>query len=88
KDVCVAPVYTVDEVFDDPQVAHRKMLVEIDHPTLGKVKQVGIGIKFSDTPGAVKSIAPRPGQHTDDIMLSLGYTKESIAELRQSGAVA
>jgi crotonobetainyl-CoA:carnitine CoA-transferase CaiB-like acyl-CoA transferase len=64
------------------------MLVEIDHPTLGKVKQVGIGIKFSDTPGAIKSIAPRPGQHTDDIMLSLGYTKESIAELRQSGAVA
>jgi crotonobetainyl-CoA:carnitine CoA-transferase CaiB-like acyl-CoA transferase len=88
KDVCVAPVYTVDEVFEDPQVTHRKMLVEIDHPTLGKVKQVGIGIKFSDTPGAVKSIAPRPGQHTDDIMLSLGYTKESIAELRQSGAVA
>jgi len=88
KDVCVAPVYTVDEVFDDPQVAHRKMLVEIDHPTLGKVKQVGIGIKFSDTPGAVKSIAPKPGQHTDDIMLSLDYTKESIAELRQSGAIA
>ncbi len=88
KDVCVAPVNTVDEVFEDPQVLHRKMLVEIDHPTLGKVKQVGIGIKLSETPGAVRSLAPKPGQHTEEILLSLGYTRKGIAELRGSGAVA
>lgn len=87
-DICVAPVYSVDEVFTDPQVLHRKMLVEIDHPTLGKVKQVGIGIKLSETPGEVKSIAPRPGQHTDEIVGSLGYDAKAIGELRQSGAVA
>ena len=88
KDVCVAPVYAVDEVFEDPQVVHRKMVVEIDHPTLGKVKQVGIGIKLSETPGSVTSIAPKPGQHTDEILLSLGYTRDGIAELRESGAIA
>ena len=88
KDVCVAPVYTVDEVFEDPQVLHRKMLVEMDHPTLGKVKQVGIGIKMSDTPGEVKSLAPAPGAHTDAILSDLGYDEKAIAALRDSGAVA
>lgn len=88
KDVCVAPVYTVDEVFEDPQVLHRKMLVEMEHPTLGKVKQVGIGIKMSDTPGAVRSIAPRPGEHTEELLGSLGYDDNAIAGLRESGAVA
>jgi crotonobetainyl-CoA:carnitine CoA-transferase CaiB-like acyl-CoA transferase len=88
KDVCVAPVNSVNEVFEDPQVIQREMAVEIEHPTLGRVKQVGIGIKLSDTPGAVRSVAPKPGQHTDEIMLELGYTRESIAELRGSGAIA
>lgn len=88
KDVCVAPVNSVNEVFEDPQVVQREMAVEIEHPTLGRVKQVGIGIKLSDTPGAVRSIAPKPGQHTDEIMLGLGYTGANIAELRGSGAVA
>jgi len=87
-DTCVAPVYSVDEVFSDPQVLHRKMVVEVEHPTLGKVKQVGISIKLSETPGAIRSVAPKPGQHTDDILLGLGYTKKRIEELRKSGAVA
>jgi crotonobetainyl-CoA:carnitine CoA-transferase CaiB-like acyl-CoA transferase len=88
KDVCVAPVNSVNEVFEDPQVIQREMAVDVEHPTLGRVKQVGIGIKLSDTPGAVRSVAPKPGQHTDEIMLGLGYTRESIAELRRSGAIA
>ncbi len=88
KDVCVAPVNSVNEVFEDPQVIQREMAVDIEHPTLGRVKQVGIGIKLSGTPGAVRSVAPKPGQHTDEIMLGLGYTRENIAELRGSGAIA
>jgi len=88
KDVCVAPVNSVNEVFEDPQVVQREMAVEIEHPTLGRVKQVGIGIKLSDTPGAVRSVAPKPGQHTDEILMGLGYTGENVAELRGSGAVA
>jgi crotonobetainyl-CoA:carnitine CoA-transferase CaiB-like acyl-CoA transferase len=84
----VAPIYSLDEVFSDPQVVQRKMVVEIDHPTLGKVKQVGISVKLSETPGSIRSLAPRAGEQTDEILLDLGYTKEGIEELRKSGAIA
>jgi len=87
-DVPVAPVYSLDEVFDDPQMLHRKMVLEFDHPKMGKVRQVGISIKLSDTPGEVRSLAPLAGEHTDEILAALGYSKEKIAELRESGAVA
>jgi crotonobetainyl-CoA:carnitine CoA-transferase CaiB-like acyl-CoA transferase len=87
-DTCVAPVYSLDEVFSDPQVVHRKMVVEIDHPTIGKVKQVGISIKLSETPGEIRSLAPKAGEHTEELLLDLGYTKENIEELRKSGAIA
>jgi len=87
-DTCAAPVYSLDEAFSDPQVLHRNMVVEIEHPTLGKVKQVGISIKLSETPGAIRSIAPRQGEHTEEILLDLGYAKEEIEELRKAGAIA
>jgi crotonobetainyl-CoA:carnitine CoA-transferase CaiB-like acyl-CoA transferase len=64
------------------------MVIEMDHPKIGKVKQVGIGIKMSDTPGKVKSLAPKPGEHTDEILKKLKYTKKQIDELRKSGAIA
>jgi len=87
-DTCVAPVFSLDEVFADPQVVGRNMLLELEHPKVGKVKQVGISIKLSETPGAVRSLAPRPGEHTDELLVDLGYTKEEIEELRSLGAVA
>ncbi len=86
-DICVAPVYSIDEVFSDPQVVHRKMVVDIDHPRLGKIKQVGISVKLSDTPGSIRSLAPFPGQHTDEILKELGYTEKRIEELRREGAI-
>jgi crotonobetainyl-CoA:carnitine CoA-transferase CaiB-like acyl-CoA transferase len=83
KDVLVGKVYTFDEVFNDPQVLHRQMVLEIDHPTLGKVKQLGIAIKLSETPGKVRSLAPIFGEHTEEILLELGYNKSQINELRK-----
>lgn len=87
KDVCVAPVYTLDEVCSDPQVLHREMVVEVEHPKFGKVKQLGISVKLSETPGGVRRFAPFPGQHTREILLSLGYTEEAIEKLRKEGAI-
>lgn len=78
------PVYSMDEVFSDPQVLHRKMLVEIGHPTAGKIKQIGIPMKFSDTPGEIKSPPPLFGQHTEEILQWLGYTKVEIEGMRKS----
>ncbi len=87
NDVPVGKVYKPDEVFNDPQVIHRQMVIEVEHPTLGKIKQVGIAPKLSNTPGKVKSVAPLPGQHTDEVLEELGYDREEIENLRQEGAV-
>ena len=86
-DICVGPVYGMDEVFSDPQVLQRNMVVEVEHPNFGKVKQVGISVKLSETPGAIRSLAPTLGQHTEEVLLSLGYAKEKIEELRAGGAI-
>jgi len=87
QDVPVGKVYTLDEVFHDPQVLHRKMVLEIDHPTLGKVKQPGIAVKLSDTPGRVRNLAPVAGEHTEEILSDLGYNKSQIRKLRQSKVI-
>ena len=87
QDVCVAPVYSLDEVFADPHVRHRRMLAEVEHPQLGTVRQVGIGAKLSGTPGSIRSLGPRLGEHTDVVLREVGYSEAEVAWLRQAGAV-
>ena len=87
KDVPVGKVYTLDEVFHDPQVLHRQMVVEIEHPTLGKVKQAGIAIKLSETPGKIRRLSPLFGEHTEEVLTGLGYTQTQIRELRQAKVI-
>ncbi len=86
-DICVGKVYTLDELSTDPQLIHRNMILELDHPELGKVKQPGISVKLSQTPGSIRSFGPALGQHTDEVMLDLGYSKERIEELMKEGAI-
>jgi crotonobetainyl-CoA:carnitine CoA-transferase CaiB-like acyl-CoA transferase len=86
RDICVGPVYALDEVFEDPHARARNMVVEIDHPEFGKVKQVGVGPKFSDTPAAVRKTAPRRGEHTADLLREAGYTDAQVEEMRAAGA--
>lgn len=86
-DVCVGKVYDVAEVFQDPQVRHRRMAVELDHPVAGKVTQAGVAVKLSDTPGSIRSFAPALGQHTEEVLKGLGYSSEAISALRQKGVV-
>ncbi len=86
-DVCAAPVHSLDEVFKDPQVLQRKMVAEIEHPAAGRIKQLGIPIKFSETPGEIRTPAPLLGQHTDELLLRLGYAEKEIEEMRRSGVI-
>jgi crotonobetainyl-CoA:carnitine CoA-transferase CaiB-like acyl-CoA transferase len=86
-DIAVAPVYTLDEVFRDPQVHHRGMVVEVGEEGGQKVRQVGIGPKLSLTPGRVGSPGPVPGQHTEEVLTELGYTPQQIQALRGQGAL-
>jgi len=87
KNIPIAKVYTLGEVFSDPQVIHRQMLAEVEHSKLGKVKQVGIAVKLSDTPGKIRSTAPLLGDHTEEILQELGYNGEQIRDLRRLGAI-
>jgi alpha-methylacyl-CoA racemase len=86
-DVCVGKVYDVEEMVKDPQINHRRMIVEAEHPKLGKVKQFGIAIKLSDTPGSVRTAAPLPGENTDEVLETLGLTAEKIAGLRTAKVI-
>lgn len=83
RDIPVGKVYSMDEVFADPQVTARKMVIEIDDPILGKIKQIGILPKLSGTPGTVRSLPPLHGDHTDEILLGLSYSREEITKFRK-----
>jgi crotonobetainyl-CoA:carnitine CoA-transferase CaiB-like acyl-CoA transferase len=88
EDIPVGKVYTLDEVFSDPQVVHRQMIVEAEHPTLGKVRQVGIAPRLSDTPGKVRSLSPLLGEHSEEVLSELGYSQKEIESLRREGVVS
>jgi crotonobetainyl-CoA:carnitine CoA-transferase CaiB-like acyl-CoA transferase len=86
-DVCAGKVYDVDEMVQDPQVLHRQMVIEVEHPVHGKVRQFGVAIKLSDTPGTVRSAAPTPGEHTEQVLRDLGLPATEITTLRGKGVI-
>jgi crotonobetainyl-CoA:carnitine CoA-transferase CaiB-like acyl-CoA transferase len=87
KNVCIGAVNTVAEAFDDAQVQQRQMLVAHASATHGTVRQAGIGLKLSDTPGSVRHLGPHLGQHTVEVLAELGYAQEDVARLREQAAV-
>ena len=87
-DVPCAPVQTIDQVFAAPQVLHRNMLVEVEHPTAGTVKLAGIPVKFSATPASVRLPPPLLGQHSEDVLSSwLGMSIEEIENLKRKSVL-
>jgi crotonobetainyl-CoA:carnitine CoA-transferase CaiB-like acyl-CoA transferase len=81
-------VRAVNEVLNDPQLLDREMVGSIEHPTLGPLRVLGIPIKLSDTPGAIRSAPPTLGQHTNAVLRDLaGLSEAEIAELRAARAV-
>ena len=83
QDVCLGPVKNMEETLEDPQVRHRQMVIEVEHPQAGPLKQIGIPIKLSETPGEIRDPAPSLGQHTEEILKALGYDGQAIEKLRQ-----
>jgi crotonobetainyl-CoA:carnitine CoA-transferase CaiB-like acyl-CoA transferase len=87
-DTAVGKVYSIDEVASDPQVLHREMVVEMEDPSHGRVRQVGIGIKLSETPGKIRKLPPRPGEDTKAIMNEIGYSEEEIERFYREKVIA
>lgn len=84
-DVPGGPVFDYDEVVTDPQVLENGYLVPFEHPFYGGSHTVGWGFSLSGTPGSVRMPAPELGQHTGEILESLGYSEQQVAALTQRG---
>jgi formyl-CoA transferase len=85
--VPAGPINTCPEALADPHALARGMVVELGHPASGPVKALGVPVKLSATPGAVRRPPPRPGEHTPALLARLGYGEAEQADLRARGIV-
>ena len=81
------PIYTVDQIFKDPQVLAREMLVEIDHPKCGKIQVTGSPIKLSETPAEITTHPPMLGEHNSSILQEFGFSEEDITKLKEDKVI-
>lgn len=85
--VPAGPVLDIAQMHADPQALAREMIVETAHPTAGKVKAIGLPIKFSDTPGGVSKAAPLMGEHTREVLLEHGFSEAEIEQMAAQDAI-
>jgi formyl-CoA transferase/CoA:oxalate CoA-transferase len=86
-DVPYGPIADVIGAFDSPEAAELGMSIDVEHPALGVLRQVGIPIRFESTPGGVRTAPPLLGEHTDEILAEIGYDTTAVADLRRRGVV-
>ena len=80
-------VNTFAQVTEDPQVRENDYIIKFDHPAVGPIEVVGLPVELEEAPGQVRSAAPRLGQHTEEVLLDLGYRREDIARLKEKKVV-
>ena len=88
KGIPAAPIFNVKQITEDEHIAKaREMFIEIDHPTIGRMKVNGSPIKLMDMMPRINCPAPTLGQHNEEILEGLGYTTEQIADFKERGVI-
>ncbi len=77
------PIYTIDQMFNDPQIKHIGIAQPVDHPTLGRMNLVGQGVNLGTEPLKLRTATPERGQHNDEILREFGYSDVEIGSLRE-----
>ncbi len=86
--VPIAEIYSVKELVNDPHLIERGMFTEVEHPKAGTIKVPNFPVKFSETPGEIRTATPLLGQHNEEILSKvLGYTEEKIRNLEKAGII-
>lgn len=83
--VPAGPIYDMEQVYSDPHVSARQMMVQLEDPELGVLKNIGIPVKLSRTPGSIRHRAPELGEHTYEIMSEFGFSEEEIKQASKLG---
>ena len=83
-DTCLSPVKNYFEACEDPQIKARNMIVTMEHPVFGEIQNLASPIKMSRTPPTIRSLAPKAGQHTEEILKSLNYSDDQIQNLKKN----
>jgi formyl-CoA transferase len=79
--VVAGPIYNMDQVYKNPQVLARKMLVDLEDPDLGTIHNIGIPVKLSATPGQIRTRAPMLGEHSSEVLLERGFSQAEVDDL-------
>ncbi len=87
KGVWCAPVYSYDEVFQDPQVKANRLVISFNSLEAGHIKTIGNPIRMSKTPPTYRTPPPSLGEHTESILSEFGFDREKIKEFRRDGVV-
>jgi crotonobetainyl-CoA:carnitine CoA-transferase CaiB-like acyl-CoA transferase len=86
-DTCFAPVNTLEEALDDPQVKALGLFTSVDHPRLGHLPQIAPPFTFSATAASVRRPPPELGEHTAEVLGELGLSDDEVGDLRTRGIV-